>query len=232
MAAILNRRFTSSITYHDALHGFRAGRGTGTATLEAKILQQLAAMKEEVFYVIFLDLTKVYDALDRSRCLDILEGYGVGPNDRRLLKNYWRRLTMVARAGGYYKKAFKGERVVTQGYPLSSTIFNVVVDAVVRHWVNGLVDEAEAKGETGREGRHQAALFYANDGMVVSLDPTWLHLFHDQVHPVPDDRFHYHIKYGGGQQVALRHASLPSECRSVVTPRSGHHGQAAPEVYQ
>ena len=46
VAVILNRRFTSSITYHDALHGFRAGRGTGTATLEAKLLQQLAAMRE------------------------------------------------------------------------------------------------------------------------------------------------------------------------------------------
>ena len=45
MAAILNRRFTFSITYHDALHGFRAGRGTGTATFEAKLLQQLAAMR-------------------------------------------------------------------------------------------------------------------------------------------------------------------------------------------
>ena len=67
MAAILNRRFTSSITYHDALHGFREGRVTGTATLEAKLIQQLAAMREEVLYVIFLDLTKAYDALDRSR---------------------------------------------------------------------------------------------------------------------------------------------------------------------
>ena len=57
-------------------------------------------MREEVLYVIFLDLTKVYDALDRSRCLEILEGYGVGPNARRLLKTYWRRLTMVAIAGG------------------------------------------------------------------------------------------------------------------------------------
>ena len=52
--------------------------------------------------MIFLDLNKVYDALDRSRCLDILEGYGVGPRARRLLTTYWRRLTMVARAGGYY----------------------------------------------------------------------------------------------------------------------------------
>ena len=133
VTAILNRRFTSSITYHDALHGFRAGRGTGTATLEAKLLQQLAALREEVLYVIFLDLTKAYDALDRSRCLEILEGYDVGPNARRLLTTYWRRLTMVARAAGYYGTAFGGERGVTQGDPLSPTIFNVVVDAVVRH---------------------------------------------------------------------------------------------------
>ena len=54
VAVVLNRRFTSSITFHDVLHGFRAGRGTGTATLKAKIIQQLAAMREEVFYVIFL----------------------------------------------------------------------------------------------------------------------------------------------------------------------------------
>ena len=73
VAVIINRRFKSSITYHDALHGFRTGRGTGTATLESKLLQQLAAMREEVLYVIFLDLTKAYDALDRSRCLEILE---------------------------------------------------------------------------------------------------------------------------------------------------------------
>ena len=32
--------------------------------------------------MIFLDLTKA-DALDRSRCLGILEGYGVGPGARR-----------------------------------------------------------------------------------------------------------------------------------------------------
>ena len=48
------------------------------------------------------------------------------------------------------------------------------MDAVVRHWVHVVMEEAEARGETGREGRHQATLFYANDGMVASLDPAWL----------------------------------------------------------
>ena len=37
------------------------------------------------------------------------------------------------KSGGYYGTAFKGERGVTQGDPPSPTIFNVVVDAVVRH---------------------------------------------------------------------------------------------------
>ena len=39
VAAILNHRLTTAITYHDFLHGFRAGSGTRTATLDAKLLQ-------------------------------------------------------------------------------------------------------------------------------------------------------------------------------------------------
>ena len=100
VSAILNRWITSSITFHDFLHGFRAGCSTGTTTLEAKLLQKLAALREYVLYVIFLDTHKAYAALDRSRCLEILEGYILGPRSCRILQTYWRRLTMVARAGG------------------------------------------------------------------------------------------------------------------------------------
>ena len=133
--------------------------------------QQLAAMWEEVMYVIFLDLTKAYNAFDRSRTLEILKGYGVGERVRRILTVYWERTTMLARAGRYYGKGFKGERGVTQGDPLSPTIFNVVVDAVVRHWIHLATQEAERRGERGREGQHQAALFYADDGMIALSDP-------------------------------------------------------------
>ena len=63
---------------------------------------------------------------------------------------------------------------MTQGDPLSPTIFNVVVDAVVRHWVTGAIADAEAQGGMGKEGRHQATLFYADNGMVASSDPLWL----------------------------------------------------------
>ena len=47
VAAILNLRITASITFYDFLHVFQAGRGTGTTTLKDKLLQQLAALREE-----------------------------------------------------------------------------------------------------------------------------------------------------------------------------------------
>ena len=59
---------------------------------------------------------------------------------------------------------------------------------------------------------------------------TCFRVFYDYLHPVPDNRVHYHIEYVGGQRVALCHASLLSERCPVVTPRSSHHGQAAPVV--
>ena len=63
---------------------------------------------------------------------------------------------------------------MTHGDPLSPTIFNVVVDAVVRHWVTVVVEGSEDQGERGQEGRHQAALFYADNGTVASSDLRWL----------------------------------------------------------
>ena len=134
VAVIINCRFTASITYRKSLHRFWVGRSMGTATLEFKLLQQVAAVRELVLHVIFLDLNKSYDALYRSRFLDILGEYDIGPRALRLLQMYWERLHILEQAVGCYGEPFHGERGVTQDDPLSPTIFNVVVDAVVRHW--------------------------------------------------------------------------------------------------
>ena len=62
--SLINSRLTEAIKYHDALHGIRAVRGTGTASLKAKLIQQLTAMREAVLFEIFLDIQKAYDALE------------------------------------------------------------------------------------------------------------------------------------------------------------------------
>ena len=59
-------------------------------------------MREEVLFEVFLNLQKAYDALDWDIYLDILATYRFGPRTIQLLQTYWDRLTMVARAGGYF----------------------------------------------------------------------------------------------------------------------------------
>ena len=102
VSGIIDLRISSSIQFHDALHGFCAGRGTGTATLEANLLQQLIDMRDTVLHSICLNLRKAYDALDSNLCMDILTGYGVGPRTLCILRTYWARLLMVAKAGGHF----------------------------------------------------------------------------------------------------------------------------------
>ena len=45
---IINCRLNISISFHEIIHGFRGGRGIGTASLDTKLLHQLVAMREEV----------------------------------------------------------------------------------------------------------------------------------------------------------------------------------------
>jgi len=59
------------------------------------LAQQLAFLEQEALHSVFIDLKKAYDAMDRERCLEILEGYGVGPNMLRLLEHFWD-VTMLA----------------------------------------------------------------------------------------------------------------------------------------
>ena len=120
------------VALHDSLHGFREKRGCGTGIMEAKLLQQLATIEQCPLYGIFLDLRKAYDAMDRSRCLLILKDCGVGFKTLRLIQRFWDQGILICRASGCYGEPFKAKRGVTQGGPVSPTIFNLMVDAVIR----------------------------------------------------------------------------------------------------
>ena len=82
----------------------------------------------------------------------------MGPRAHSIFCEYWYRLGMVAHAGGYYGANFKGFWGVTQGYPLSPTIFSVVADAVVHHCILLVSGGAGDQDGWGREMRHCDAL--------------------------------------------------------------------------
>ena len=115
ISGIINLRLSPFIEFHNTLHGFYSGRGTGTATLEEKFLQKLIAIREMVIHAILRNLSKAYDYLDRDRCLDILAGHGLGPRMFLILRTYWVRIQMAAKAGSHYGPAFQSRYGVTQG---------------------------------------------------------------------------------------------------------------------
>ena len=170
---VMDRRL-NVVELHDSLHGFRVGRGCGTATVEAKLAQHLSYLEQEAFYGIFIDLRKAYNAMDRERCLVILEGYGVGENMLRLLRSFWDGAGIVCRAAGNYGKPFKAGRGVTQSGPLSPKIFNIMVDAIVREWFRIMMGDDAAMEGYGEEFRCMLAIFYADDAFVASRDADFL----------------------------------------------------------
>ena len=67
---------------------------------------------------------------------------------------------MVAKADGCFGHPVKGCQGVTQGDPLPPTIFNVVVDAVIRHWVTVVMPSEAVTGGLGLKIIDLAAYFY------------------------------------------------------------------------
>jgi hypothetical protein len=142
--------------------------------MEVKLHQQFAWVDQAPLYQIYLDLKKAYNALDWTRCPEILAGYGVGPNLLRLQKKFWSDAKMVCRAGGNFGEPFGAGHGVTQGGPLSSLIFNVCVDGVVKEWLRQCLGDDTAQGGIGEAVRDYIVAFFVDDGLVVARCPEWL----------------------------------------------------------
>lgn len=171
--AVMTARL-KAVTFHEVLHGCISERGTDTATIEAKLQQQLAYLEQEAFFGVFLDLKTAFDAMDRSRVLELLQGYGVGTKMLTLIRTFWESAEMVCKAKGNYGDPFRAGRGVTQGGPLSPTLFNLLVDAVTREWLVQVLGD-EANTEWGRQTRRAlCAFFYVDDAFLASRNPVFL----------------------------------------------------------
>ena len=85
ISSIINRRLSETISFCDAVHGFRRRRGCFTAIGETKMKIQASINKNETLFQIYVDLKKAYDSINRSRVLIILKKYGVGSNILRYI---------------------------------------------------------------------------------------------------------------------------------------------------
>ena len=77
---------------------------------------------------------------------------------------------LVYKAAGCFGLPFRAGRGVTQGGPVSPTIFNLMVDAIIREWERLLVIRRIPLSEICT----LIAIFYANDGLIAARNPKTL----------------------------------------------------------
>ena len=81
---------------------------------------------------------------------------------------------MVPRQNGFHRLALPDTRGRTRGGLVSPTLFNMVVDNVIRTWLSMTVEDHRVAQDGLKEtiGRY-VGVFYADDGMVGSRDLDW-----------------------------------------------------------
>ena len=91
--------------------------------------------------MVLLDSKKAYDNLDHGEILKTLEGYRVGPKMRGILSEFWACQEVFTRKNGYHIPQFRATHGTTQGGMTFLTLFNVVVDNMVRHFLYMTVED-------------------------------------------------------------------------------------------
>ena len=81
---------------------------------------------------------------------------------------------MVVNTGRYFQRPFKGYQGVTQGDPMYPTIFNVVVNAVIRQWVTVMTPTEAGMGGLDLKIIDLMTYSYANDILVMLTQPKRL----------------------------------------------------------
>ena len=139
------------------------------------LVQELTSVDHNPLFLVFLDLRKAYDTVDRDRLIQTLEGYGTGPHIFGLLETFWSHQQVFPKHNLYHRSAFPATWVKTQGGLVSPTLFNLVVDYVIRKLLTMTVGyhSVDHNGLGEAFGRC-LGVFYTDYVMVGSRDPDWL----------------------------------------------------------
>ncbi len=81
---------------------------------------------------------------------------------------------MVCRTGGNYGEPFGAYRGVMQGGALSSLMFNVCVNCIIREWLHQVMGDKVAQEGVGNAVRNQCIAFFVDDRLVSARCPEWL----------------------------------------------------------
>ena len=137
---------------------FRKGRGTRDQIANICWIIEKAREFQENIYFCFIDYAKAFDYVDHNKLWKILKEMGIPDHLTGLLRNPYAGQEATVRTRHGTTDWFQIEKGVHQGCILSSCLFNLYAENIMR---NAGLDEAQ--GEIKIAGRNINNIRYAGD---------------------------------------------------------------------
>ena len=118
----------------DVQAGFRKGRGTRDQIANIHWIIEKAKEFQKNIYFCFIYYTKAFDCVDHNKLWKILQKKGIPDHFTCLLRNLYAGQKATVRTGLGTTDWFQIGKGVCQGYMLSSCLYNLYADYIMRNF--------------------------------------------------------------------------------------------------
>lgn len=81
-------------------------------------------------YIISVDLEKVFDRVEHTYLMNVMEKFGFGKNFIKWIKCIYTDIRSCVKVNGFLTEDFKITRSIRQGCPMSALLFTLVSEAL------------------------------------------------------------------------------------------------------
>jgi hypothetical protein len=163
--------------------GFRPKRGTTDMLFTLRQIQEKCVEQQQELHLIFIDIVKAYDCINRNVLWLILGKFGCPPRFLALLKELHIDNRNMVKVGQLLSETFQTRNGVRQGCVLAPVLFNafmtgflIIVDSMLRNrgvginyrFDGGLHNLKRLKAKTRISQKYISELQYADDCVILS----------------------------------------------------------------
>ena len=130
--------------------GFRPGRGTTDMLFALRQLQEKCKLHSVDLYLLFIDLTKAFDTVNRDGLWAMLAKIGCPELFIDLIRSFHDDMTVKVRDGGERSKPFKVTSGTKQGCVLAPTLFSIFFSLMLQYAFKNTTDGVVMKSRLDR----------------------------------------------------------------------------------